>query len=100
MDSLLNYNYQTMQHLFNISDENGSDYFCKSYRYAFENNIKPKVNFLGKISFIKDPEAKLRLVAISDYYTQLYLKPIHNNILSLLKKFDCDRTFTQNPLHK
>lgn len=99
MDSLLNYNYQTMQHIFNLTDEAGADYFCKSYRYAFENNIKPKYKTLGKISFIKDPEAKLRIVAISDYYTQVFLKPIHTKVLNLLKKFDTDRTFTQNPLH-
>nr|QHD64818.1 RdRp [Erysiphe necator associated mitovirus 7] len=100
MQSLLNYNYQTMQHIFNITDENGVNYFVDSYRYAFENKIVPKkLKTLGKISFIKDPEAKLRLVAISDYFTQLYLKPIHTNILNLLKKFECDRTFTQNPLH-
>jgi len=51
---------------------------------------------------VKDPEAKLRIIAISDYYTQLFLKPIHNIILFILRgSFNiCDRTFTQDPMHK
>jgi hypothetical protein len=51
---------------------------------------------------VKDPESKLRIIAISDYFTQLYLKPVHNIILNILKnnfKYN-DRTFTQSPLHE
>jgi len=104
-NSLLLYNYSEMQQIFNLTDKEGQEFFMSSYNYAWENNIKPYkkgniiFNYKGKISFIKDPEAKLRLIAISDYYTQLYLKPIHEKILKLLLKFDCDRTFTQNPHH-
>jgi hypothetical protein len=54
---------------------------------------------LGKISFIKDPEAKLRLIAISDYFTQLYLKVINDKIFNILKLLPCDKTFTQDPFH-
>jgi len=106
-NSLLLYNYPEMQAIFNLTDEEGQEFFMSSYRYAWENNLKPtKVNskgvetifrHKGKISFIKDPEAKLRLIAISDYYTQLYLKPIHDKILKLLRKIKTDRTFTQDP---
>jgi hypothetical protein len=94
-----------MQQIFNLTDKEGQEFFMSSYNYAWENNIKPYkkgnviFNYKGKISFIKDPEAKLRLIAISDYYTQLYLKPIHDKILMLLSKFHCDRTFSQNPHH-
>jgi hypothetical protein len=104
--SLLLYNYDEMQNILNLTDKAGQDFFCASYTYAFENMIKPHKKgeiyfpYKGKISFIKDPEAKLRLIAISDYYTQLYLKPIHDRILFLLSKFGSDRTFTQNPLHR
>jgi hypothetical protein len=62
--------------------------------------LPPKLKTLGKISFIKDPEAKLRLIAISDYFSQLYLKPIHDKVMSLLTKLPCDKTFTQDPFHK
>jgi len=54
---------------------------------------------MGKLSYVRDPEAKLRIIAIVDYYTQLFLKPIHEKIFSLLKKLPCDRTFTQDPRH-
>jgi hypothetical protein len=32
-----------------------------------------------------------------DYHSQLALKSIHNDLLKLLGKFKCDRTFTQDP---
>jgi len=102
MESLLLYDYPTMQAILNLTDKEGGDYFCSSYTYAFNNldkfTFEPKA--LGKLSFIKDPEAKLRIIAIVDYYSQLFLKPIHESIFSLLKRLPCDRTFTQNPLHK
>jgi hypothetical protein len=102
-NNLLNYSYEEMQSILNLTDENGSDFFCSSYKYAWDNNLTNiKSNSNGKLSFIKDPEAKLRIIAISDYFTQLYLKPIHNICLKILKHNfrDCDRTFTQDPLQK
>jgi hypothetical protein len=101
--NLLQYSYEEMQNIFNITDEAGADFFSKSYKYAWDNNLyatKSKTN--GVLSYVKDPEAKLRIIAISDYYTQLFLKPIHNIILFMLRvSFDtCDRTFTQDPMHK
>jgi len=101
--SLLQYSYEEMQNIFNLTDQEGVDFFCKSYKHAWDNNlfsIKCKSN--GKLSFVKDPESKLRIIAISDYFTQLYLKPIHNIVLNILKnnfKYN-DRTFTQSPLHE
>jgi hypothetical protein len=47
----------------------------------------------------KDPEAKLRLVAISDYFTQIYLKKIHEGLMRLSKNLPQDRTFTQAHPH-
>jgi len=101
--NLLQYSYEEMQSIFNITDEAGADFFSKSYKYAWDNNLyakKSKTN--GVLSFVKDPEAKLRIIAISDYYTQLFLKPIHNIILFMLRSSfnTCDRTFTQDPMHK
>jgi hypothetical protein len=58
----------------------------------------PKIT--GRISLIKDPEYKMRLVAISDYLSQVILKPIHTQLINLLSKLECDRTFTQDPKHK
>jgi hypothetical protein len=53
----------------------------------------------GRIAVVKDPEYKLRLIAISDYLSQFVLKPIHEQLLGLLSRLPCDRTFTQDPLH-
>jgi len=54
----------------------------------------------GRLSIVKDPECKMRIIAISDYFTQFTLKPIHVNFMNLLRKLPCDRTFTQDPFHK
>jgi hypothetical protein len=100
LDNLILYNYPEMQNIMNITDKEGQDFFCQSYTLAFEKCPTPKINFKGKISYVKDPEAKLRIIAISDYYTQLFLKPIHNKVLNILRTLPCDRTYTQEPFHK
>lgn len=51
----------------------------------------------GKISIVKDPELKLRPIAMLDYYSQLVLKKVHNEIFALLRRIPQDRTFTQDP---
>jgi len=53
----------------------------------------------GKLSIVKDPELKMRVIAMVDYYSQWILKPIHKILLNLLNNFPCDRTFTQDPFH-
>lgn len=99
-NDLLNLDYPMMDRLLKITDENGGDFLCKNYSEAFNTeNYPKKLKTLGKISFIKDPECKLRLIAISDYFSQLYLKPIHSIIMKKLHNFKCDRTYTQDPNH-
>jgi hypothetical protein len=53
----------------------------------------------GRLSIVKDPECKMRVIAIFDYYSQFTLKPIHKIFMNLLRKLPCDRTFTQDPFH-
>jgi hypothetical protein len=55
--------------------------------------------FIGKLSIVKDPELKMRVIAMVDYYSQFLLRPIHDNLMNLLKNFPCDRTFSQDPSH-
>lgn len=99
-EDLLNFDYPMMDKILKITDQNGQDFFCKNYSDAFNKGIIPsKVKTLGKISFVKDPECKLRIIAISDYYSQLFLKPIHNIIMNKLNNIKMDRTFTQSPLN-
>jgi len=95
--SLFSFSYPLMAMIFKITDNSGIDYFTSQYRYNFNNN--PENGKLGKLSFIYDPECKLRIVAIVDYYTQLFLKPIHERIMFLLNNIPNDRTYTQNPFH-
>lgn len=60
--------------------------------------IRPLNPCLGKFSIIKDPELKRRVIAMLDYNSQILLRPIHDGILSLLRKFPSDRTYTQDPM--
>jgi len=69
-----------------------SNYKCKSCDPFNHTNT-------GRLSVIDDPECKKRVIAISDYYTQFTLKPIHNSLMKLLSKMPCDRTYTQDPFH-
>lgn len=39
---------------------------------------------LGKLSLVKDPAGKLRVIAIYDYWTQTVLKPLHMKIIKSL----------------
>jgi len=75
----------------------------RNYNYAWNNytnsNLKSKIGVIGKLAVIRDPECKMRIIAMVDYFSQLLLRPIHNELLLNLKKLDCDRTFTQNPYH-
>jgi hypothetical protein len=68
--------------------------------FDIDKKIENYPQITGRIAVVKDPEYKMRLIAISDYFTQFILKPIHTQLLQLLKSLECDRTFTQDPFHK
>jgi hypothetical protein len=50
-----------------------------------------------RLSIIGDPEAKARVVAIFDYWSQTILRKLHLRLFELLETFKQDRTFTQDP---
>jgi len=56
--------------------------------------ITPK-GILSKLSVIKDKEAKSRIIAILDYWSQSSLRPLHLGLFSLLKRVRGDCTFDQ-----
>jgi hypothetical protein len=89
--------------LLKLDLDSNEDILIKNYKFAFENysnsNVKNNIGFIGKLAIIKDPECKMRIIAMVDYFSQFLLKPIHKELLSCLKRLDTDRTFTQNPLH-
>jgi len=97
-NSILSYSYNDIQNVWGLTDSNGVEFFSKQYGYMWT-KAHQQIKSIGKLSFIYDPECKLRIVAIVDYYTQLFLKPIHDQLMNKLHNFSCDRTFTQNPTH-
>lgn len=53
--------------------------------------------YSGKLSFVFDPDFKIRTIAIFDYPSQLVLKKIHSGLMNILRSIPTDRTFTQDP---
>nr|UPW42080.1 MAG: putative RNA dependent RNA polymerase [Inner Mongolia sediment mitovirus 5] len=105
--SILRLGYNQMQWIYDLTDSSGVDYFNRCYTWSF-NNFKQLINirknsaniqfeYNGALAFIKDPECKLRIIAMLDYTSQLFLKPVHRILFNCLKKIPMDRTFTQNP---
>nr|URY18745.1 RNA-dependent RNA polymerase [Erysiphe necator associated mitovirus 37] len=101
LNNFNNYSYYQLQRLYNILSPEGVDFITRSYSYWFNNYEKfpAKHSCLGKISIVKDPEGKLRQIAIVDYYTQLALRKLHDICFKKIKHIKCDRTFTQDPNH-
>nr|DBA07245.1 TPA_asm: RNA-dependent RNA polymerase [Gigaspora rosea mitovirus 1] len=56
--------------------------------------LKPKGRN-GKLALIKDKEAKTRIVALVDYWTQSALRPLHDAQMRFLRGLKPDMTFNQ-----
>jgi hypothetical protein len=54
----------------------------------------------ARLSIVKDPECKMRIIGIVDYITQVILSPISDILFNCLKRIPNDRTFTQSPFNK
>lgn len=50
---------------------------------------------IRKLSMVHDPEAKTRIIAIFDYWSQAVLFPLHKDLMELLRELPGDRTFNQ-----
>jgi hypothetical protein len=57
--------------------------------------MKPK-GIIRKLSIVHDPEAKERVIAMLDYWSQTALKPLHDSEFSLLRAIQGDCTFNQS----
>lgn len=103
MYSILRLSYEQMQWMYNITSSGGVDYFNQLYSYCFGKDFssltadRDRLDFSGRLSLVKDPECKVRVIAILDYMSQLFLKPIHKILINKLTNFPCDRTYTQDP---
>lgn len=56
---------------------------------------------LGRIAILDEARGKKRLIGITDYWTQILFKPLHDAIYSQLNKLDSDGTRDQlRPLER
>lgn len=80
---------ERMTKLLAINSEKWSQFF----------KMKPR-GLIRKLSVISDPEAKERIIAILDYWSQSALRCIHKEEFKLLKKIPGDCTFNQNDFRR
>ena len=71
--------------------------YAEFYKFTLPTDNMGQTTHIGRLSIVKDPDCKMRIIAILDYVTQFLLKPIHLSIFRKLRNFPCDRTFTQDP---
>nr|DBA06981.1 TPA_asm: RNA-dependent RNA polymerase [Unuamitovirus cefi 1] len=76
------------------------DKFLKNMEITYGVNLHPKKWPSGKLGLVRDPEGKLRVIAMVDYHSQLVLRSIHDKLLEKLRNLPCDRTYTQSPFAK
>jgi len=50
---------------------------------------------LGKLAVVRDVAGKARIVAITNWWIQASLKPLHDGLFALLKAINQDGTFDQ-----
>jgi len=48
-----------------------------------------------KLSLVSDPEAKERVIAIFDYWSQTVLKPLHDSLIGFISRIPGDCTYNQ-----
>jgi len=60
-----------------------------------QTNLPQGAKLIRRLIPLSDKEGKTRLAAILDYWTQTSLLPLHNSIMSTLKRFQADMTFNQ-----
>jgi hypothetical protein len=57
-------------------------------------------NMTGRLHFLQEGGGKTRVICIPDIWTQTVLKPIHDFLMNVLKRFPCDGTFSHHLLAK
>lgn len=73
----------------------------KSVVREFNEPLNPKLdprkssNHVGRVVFLAEKSAKIRVIAQGDYITQSVLKPIHDSLAGILRQIPGDWTFDQ-----
>lgn len=86
--------YSLQSALYALSVNTGNSWI---YR-MMENNAKevPDMGYeTGKIALLQEGGGKTRVIAIGDYWSQNILRPIHDQIMNILRRMETDGTYSQ-----
>lgn len=103
LKSLWNYNVINVAGIAGITCQKGHKWLTtmiakmEKPEFCSSTEIKNSI-YTRRLSIIKDPECKMRVIAIFDWITQMFLDIISKDIYAILKGLRPDRTFSQNPL--
>lgn len=99
--SFANFPLQLRERVYHLVKRPLSLLFLNVYKYSrfYLQYLKTGkgITYLGRLSIVKDPDCKMRVIAMLDYVTQFLLRPIHSALFRSLRNLPCDRTFTQDP---
>jgi len=102
-EAMRGYSMFTMALLGGLTNTTGIIFLQANFNSMWENWTNHDTDLekypIGKIGIVFDPETKVRIIAMLDYFSQLMLKPIHEALLILLKRLPQDRSFTQDPIN-
>jgi hypothetical protein len=93
---------EMVQDLSTLAGE-GSDHFIRSLEAAkaVPSDLWSKKyfwkdrNLIRKLSLVSDPEAKERVIAIFDYWSQTVLRPLHDSLMDFVGRIPGDCTYSQ-----
>jgi hypothetical protein len=105
IQTIKRFGYAELVGIAGIASDGFLDWFKDIYAHAAKQNIyepedlsSPRsTKYTRRLSVIKDPECKMRVIAMFDYVSQTALEPLSNKLFSILRKIPSDRTFTQDP---
>jgi hypothetical protein len=67
---------------------------------SLRNPEEKYTDMTGRLHFLQEGGGKTRVICIPDIWTQTVLKPIHDYLMGVLKRFPCDGTFSHPRLAK
>jgi hypothetical protein len=72
-------------------------FYWKYYNRMFSSQMDGTYDYpiLGKLAVLKEARGKRRIIGITDWWTQVLLRPLHDDIYSFLSKIEQDGTKDQ-----
>nr|UTQ48823.1 RNA-dependent RNA polymerase [Monilinia fructicola mitovirus 6] len=101
--SMKRYNAGLASRIMGLLSEELWKYFKDLYTYSLKmpDEFTPKgekaTTHLRRLAVVKDPECKMRVVAMFDWWSQIALKSLSDALFKTLSCIDSDRTYTQDP---